>query len=43
MIRKIGVALFGIIIAVALIYVIEMIGHNIYPDNESGQYCQYKL
>lgn len=24
-------ALFGIIIAVALIYVIEMIGHNIYP------------
>jgi len=31
MIRKIGLALFGIIVAIALIAVVQMIGHNLYP------------
>ena len=31
MIRRIGLALFGIIVAIALIAVVQMIGHNLYP------------
>ena len=31
MIRKIGLALFGIVFAIALITVVQMIGHNVYP------------
>lgn len=31
MIRKIGLAIFGVIVAVALIVVVQMIGHNVYP------------
>jgi len=31
LIRKIRISLFGIVIAIALIYVVELLGHHVYP------------